>query len=95
MIFAAVFDSAVKAFATPMVFPTVAAATRVFMIEVNRPDPGNLLNTNRADFDLYHVGDFNPDTGAVTAVTPVVVIHGRDVAPLAVPASGPVEGSGG
>lgn len=67
---------------------------RVFANEVNRVDPGNLLNANRSDFDLYHIADFDPDSGAVTPVAPVPICHGRDIAPLAVPASGPVGGSG-
>lgn len=79
MFIVSVRDSAVKSFGTPMVFANEASAHRVFMNEVNREDPTNLLNANRSDFDLYHVGNFDPDTGVLTGVEPTVILHGRDI----------------
>lgn len=79
MIIVSVRDAAVKSFGTPMVFVNEAAAHRIFMNEVNREDPTNLLNANRSDFDLYHIANFDSDTGVVTAVEPSVILHGRDI----------------
>ena len=36
-----------------------AAAIRIFTNEVNRYDPNNLLSTNKGDFSLYVVGEFD------------------------------------
>ena len=46
---------------------------------MNRYDPNNLLSTNKTDFSLYVVGEFDLSTGCVVNRDPRVLIHGRDV----------------
>lgn len=31
-----------------------------------------------SDYDLYKVGEFDPDTGAITSTIPKIIIHGTD-----------------
>ena len=79
MILVSVFDHAVKQYAPAMCVQSEAAASRIFAIEVNRNDPGNLLYTNKEDFTLYVVGEFDCESGSVVTRDPRVLIHGRDV----------------
>ena len=46
---------------------------------MNRYDPNNLLSTNKSDFSLYVVGEFDLATGCVVNRDPRVLIHGRDI----------------
>ena len=56
-----------------------AAAVRIFTNEVNRYDPNNLLSTNKTDFSLYVVGEFDLSSGCVVNRDPRVLIHGSDI----------------
>ncbi len=37
---------------------------------------GNVISYNTDDFDLYHVGEFDDETGELTAIMPVFVVAG-------------------
>lgn len=66
LVVCAVRDSAVQGFGRPIFVPQVAAATRSFTDEVNRPpQPGqqNDLYSHSEDFELWHLADFDDDTG--------------------------------
>ena len=58
---------------------------RFFTNEVNRYDPNNLLSTNRKDFTLYVVGEFDLSSGCVVNRDPRVLIHGRDILTVSLP----------
>ena len=62
-----------------------AAAVRIFTNEVNRYDPNNLLSTNKTDFSLYVVGEFDISAGCVVNRDPRVLIHGRDILTVSLP----------
>lgn len=65
----AVRDSAVNAFARPVHVQSVGQAVRSFSDEVNRPssvDQPNQMNQHPDDFELYHIADFDDETGAFT-----------------------------
>ena len=79
MVLVSVFDHAVLEFAPCMCVNSEAAAIRIFTNEVNRYDPNNLLSTNKSDFSLYVVGEFDLATGCVVNRDPRVLIHGRDI----------------
>ena len=79
MVLVSVFDHAVLEFAPCMCANSEAAAIRIFTNEVNRYDPNNLLSTNKSDFSLYVVGEFDLATGCVVNRDPRVLIHGRDI----------------
>ena len=65
LILVSVFDPAVGDDAPCMCVNSEAAAIRIFTNEVNRYDPNNLLSTNKIDFSLYVVGEFDLATGSV------------------------------
>ena len=66
MVLVSVFDHAVGEYAPCMCVNSEAAAIRIFTNEVNRYDPNNLLSTNKTDFSLYVVGEFDLPAGIVT-----------------------------
>lgn len=74
-----VFDHAVGVYAPVMCVPTDTVAIRSFQTEIRRVDPNNLLHSNKEDFTLYRVGEFDLDSGSVITNDPRVLIHGRDV----------------
>lgn len=71
----AIFDVKAKAYMLPQFFPTVAVARRGVAAAVNDPAAG-FLHKNPEDFILYHLGDFNDETGQFTQLpNPDVVLH--------------------
>ncbi|UDN67797.1 nonstructural protein [robinz microvirus RP_121] len=75
----AVRDVKSASYANPFFSPNNQTATRAFAMEVNRQDAQNLLYTNHADFQLYYVGDFNPDTGVLSGKEPEYLTDGTAV----------------
>ena len=69
MVLVSVFDHAVGEYAPYMCVNSEAAAIRTFINEVKRYDPNNLLSTNKTDFSLYVVGEFDLSAGCVDIVT--------------------------
>lgn len=65
-------DRALGAFLRPFSVPALGAALRSFQDEVNRAD-GEICK-HPDDYDLYHLGEFDDITGALTAVSPPVQI---------------------
>lgn len=57
----AVWDRAADAFMNPFVVPSLGLAIRSFQDEINRPE-GDMFK-HPDDFDLYHLGLFDQDTG--------------------------------
>ena len=82
MVLVSVFDHAVLEFAPCMCVNSEAAAIRIFTNEVNRYDPNNLLSTNKSDFSLYVVGEFDLATGCVVNRDPRDQTVTRGQAPL-------------
>ena len=80
-----VFDHAVSEYAPCMCVNSEAAAIRIFTNEVNRHHPDNLLFTNKSDFTLYVVGEFDLSLGCVVNCDPRVLIHGRDILTVSLP----------
>lgn len=77
----AVFDSAVQSYGQPFFVPAVGAALRSFVDEVNRKAPDNALNAHPEDFVLFHLADFDDETGefAPTDRGIVSLARGKDV----------------
>lgn len=67
-----VFDRKVAAFAQPFYAVNDLVAMRCLKGVVS--DHRSVIATNPADFDLFCVGEFNDDTGLVTAITPPVCV---------------------
>lgn len=85
-VFVSIFDHAVGVYTPAMCVPAESVAIRSFQSEIRRVDPDNLLHTNKEDFTLYRVGEFDLDTGSVITNDPRVLIHGRDVMHVVFPA---------
>lgn len=58
-----IYDVKAEIFASPVFYPSTGAAIRAFADAVNKP--GNDFNAHPEDFQLFHVGSFDEDTGDV------------------------------
>jgi len=68
-------DKRANEYGQPMAMPTDAHAVRSFQQEVNRTDPGNMLNQYPEDFAIYYVGYFNSETGTITESGPQLLME--------------------
>lgn len=69
-----IYDSVANVYQRPLVFRSEPEAIRYFRL---------FADENKsicADFVLYGIGLFDPETGNVTEMTPYVVAHGKDFA---------------
>jgi len=74
----AIRDRAADLFGQPMFFGTIGTGIRAFGDEVKRPAENNNLNKHPDDFDLYHIADYNDETGNFEVVRPQQVAIGKD-----------------
>lgn len=51
-------------------------ATRLFAYQVNNTP---IWKDNPSDYSLFHLGNFDEETGLISAMTPVKVANGRSV----------------
>lgn len=73
-------DSAAQAFGRPFFVSAIGQALRSFMDEVNRVDANNDLNKHPGDFELFHLGTFDDNTGVVSSLPqPQCYARGKDV----------------
>lgn len=63
-----VFDNAVGAFMRPFYTRSRNEAIRSFTDEVNRSAEDNPMHRHPSDYALFHLADFNEDTGAFTEI---------------------------
>lgn len=75
----AIRDRAADVFGQPMFFPSTGLAVRGFSDEVNRVAPDNNLNKHPEDFDLFQLGEYDDETGTMSATRPEQVAVGKDV----------------
>lgn len=74
----AVRDRAIDAFMNPFVVQALGQGIRSFSDEVNNSQ--SPMFSHPDDYDLYHIGDYDSDTGLVVACTPPRMIAiGKDV----------------
>ncbi len=73
-------DRATDSFGQPIFVAHVGAAERSFRDEVNSPNKeNNNLAAHPEDFELYHLGSFDTDTGLFDTVRPRMLLVGKDV----------------
>lgn len=72
-------DRATDQYGNPMFLVSSGQAIRSFSDEINRADAQNQLNTHPEDFDLYHLGQFNTDSGVFDTHTPRQIAVGKDL----------------
>lgn len=59
----AVKDRAMDAFLQPFFVPALGGAIRAFGDEINNPQ--SEMQKHPEDYDLYHLGEFNDNTGEI------------------------------
>lgn len=59
----AIKDRAVDAYMRPMYWPAIGAAIRAFGDEINRAAQDNDMYKHPDDYDLYHLGIWDDNTG--------------------------------
>lgn len=64
----AVLDRAADAFGRPLFVNAIGQAIRSFQDEINRPAPDNTMNSHPEDYDLYHLGEYDDNTGRITSL---------------------------
>lgn len=67
-----VFDAAIKAYNRPFVVRTIGEAERSFRDEVNNPQ--SPMAQHPADYQLFHIGDYDDETGIITPKQPEMII---------------------
>lgn len=75
----AIRDSAAGSFGRPFFLPANGVATRSFMDEVNRPAQDNMMYQHPDDFELFHFGSFDDETGKFFIIEPQSIMRGKDV----------------
>lgn len=72
-------DRAADVFSQPFFSQSIGAAIRGFGDEVKRD--GSNINKHPEDYDLYHIADFDDETGGFEVVArPIQVAIGKDFA---------------
>lgn len=75
----AIMDRASAAFGRPAFVPALGSAIRSFSDEVKREAADNEMFKHPDDFDLYHLGAFDDNTGRFELlVDPAILIRGKD-----------------
>jgi len=75
----AVRDQATDQFGNPMFLVSTGQAIRSFGDEINNKESNNLLNKHPEDYALYHLGEYDTDTGTFTTQAPKQVAIGKDL----------------
>lgn len=73
-------DRAANAYGRPIFVAAIGQAIRSFQDEINRVDQNNEMNKHPDDFDLYHLGTFDDETGLLTSKsTPEQIAIGKQL----------------
>ena len=76
----AVRDRAMDAYMRPFFVPALGMAMRSFQDEVNRVSQDNPMYRHPEDYDLYHLGEFEEETGKFTSLaSPKQLAIGRQM----------------
>lgn len=65
-----IYDSKAKVFSQAFFSPNIAVALRSFSVAVN--DRETQLFKHPEDFSVFHIGEFDDDTGLLVPLLPVV-----------------------
>lgn len=85
MLICSISDRQMETYGRPFCCAAKGQAVRSFVDEVNRAAPDNLMFAHPEDFTLWHVADFDDQTGemhAVPASKEALLFHGQDAARL-------------
>lgn len=70
-------DRAIDGFSNPFFVPAIGAGVRSFKDEVNRAE--SPMYSHADDYDLYHLGEFETDSGLFTTDNPRMIAVGKDM----------------
>lgn len=73
-----IYDSKVEAYMAPFTSPQHGSAIRAFTDTVL--DEGTAFNAHPEDYNLFYIGDFDPETGTVEPAVHVSLCKGNEVA---------------
>lgn len=76
----AVRDRAMNGYLQPFFLQSEGLAIRSFTDEINRADPKNPMFAHADDYDLYHLGTFDDETGTFATKQPKQICIGKQVA---------------
>ncbi|QXP08053.1 MAG: nonstructural protein [Arizlama microvirus] len=71
----ALLDTKSGTYGVPFFQRNDTTAARAISLEVNRNDESNMLNKYPEDFTLYILGEYDEETGLITAQTPAIVTN--------------------
>lgn len=72
-----VYDEKTQSYGLPFFMTTSAEAIRSFATVSN--DKDSMIGCYPADFTLYHVGSFDPNTSEIISITPVYLARGSEL----------------
>lgn len=79
-------DTAARVFGTPFFVQADAQAVRSLRDEVNSKESTSDVKNHPDDFELYHVGEFDEDTGIITTscdkhgnAEPILICRAKDL----------------
>lgn len=76
----AIRDAKVSFF-PPQTYETIPAAIREFSMAVNSASGRGAISFAPADFDMYHIANFDSEKGTIEAVSPIIqIVSGYSVA---------------
>ena len=70
----AVRDTCVNAYHVPMFFSNSAGAVRALGDAVNRPKEDNMYYQHPEHYQLWHIGEFDDESGCFSPCVPVFVV---------------------
>lgn len=76
LIAVSVRDNVAESFGIPVFLPTVALGMRSFRDALTSADQSNPMCQHPNDYDLYHVGQFDPLSGSFSAISPILLVKG-------------------
>ena len=69
---------ALSGFMSPTLESSDALALRHFSMAVSNAQAGNLMHFRPGDFNLYRIGKYNTDDGAIIRVDPITLVASGD-----------------
>jgi len=80
MVIVSIMDTAAGAYGRPAFVASEGVAVRQFQDEVNRSSDDNQLYKHPDDFNLYYLGTFDDNTGAMDLLAqPKLVARAKDI----------------
>lgn len=70
-----ILDTKAGTYGVPFFHANDTTAARAVALEVNREEPANMLFHYPGDYTLYVLGEYDNETGLITAQTPAILTN--------------------